>query len=324
MLLFLLLFGCNSNNESSNHCSCPISENVDVKTEKEKQNSENGGGFGAKTDIEAVIKKAVDAKISVSGSYSNSESKIEEVYREIKGANPQITQNANFYRSIACAYYNIACQDKSLNEREKRDRLNEVVAGYEQNINKIINEEKAKKTEIRPAPNQKPTTQSKPIENNPSAGRTENVATSTPQPVQPRKEEPKVEEPIIESESVQEFEKGNWLVNLHGCRQSGNNIICNFTVLNNSVDSKFEVYARHNSRIFASNGNEYGLWDVTMADKSGSNKWTGKDIVRGVPVKMKLSFINVYDKVSTISKMEILARDKKDYFSVIFNNVSVK
>ncbi|MFM9947265.1 MAG: hypothetical protein ACKV1O_04945 [Saprospiraceae bacterium] len=143
--LFLLLAACNSNSEVSNHCSCPIPENVDIKIEEGTQTAEKERGFEAKSDIEAAIKKAVDAKISISGSYSNSETKIEEVYKEIKGSNPQITQNANFYRSIACAYYEIACQDKSLDEKEKRDRLNEIVAGYELNIHKIINGEEPKK-----------------------------------------------------------------------------------------------------------------------------------------------------------------------------------
>lgn len=146
-----MLWGCNPANEKAeSQCSCPIPESVDKKTEKEQDSSDQTWRVGASGDVEAIVKKAVDAKISVSGSYSNSNSKIEEVYREIIGSNPKITQKANLYRSIACAYYEIICKDKTLNDKDKTNKLSEAVAGYEKNINKIINEEEPIRTDTQP------------------------------------------------------------------------------------------------------------------------------------------------------------------------------
>lgn len=135
----LSLFACGQGNEKSvSDCKCPIGENIDAQKRTGQDSSHQTVEVESNGGIEAVVKKAVGAKISVSGSYSNSNLKIEEVYREIIGSNPQITQKANLYRSVACAYYEIACQDKLFDEREKRNRLNEIVAKYEQNIDKII------------------------------------------------------------------------------------------------------------------------------------------------------------------------------------------
>ncbi len=152
--VLLMLWGCSPGSDKTNsQCNCPIPESVDNKTEKDQDNSDQTWVVGANGGVEAVVKKAVDAKISVSGSYLNANSKIEEVFREIIGSNPKITQKANLYRSIACAYYEIACQDKILSDREKIERLNEIVAGYEQNINRVLNEEKIneiKKEQLEP------------------------------------------------------------------------------------------------------------------------------------------------------------------------------
>lgn len=154
-LLISLLSCSQDDNKKDDECKCAIQENVDKKTEKGQDNSDRTLGGGANGGVEAIVKKAVDAKISISGSYLGSNQKIEEVYREIIGSNPQITQKANLYRSVACAYYEIACQDKTLSDKEKTNRLNEVVAGYELNIHKIINEEKSagiEKEQITPEP----------------------------------------------------------------------------------------------------------------------------------------------------------------------------
>lgn len=148
ILISSATLGCNSGNEKvGDYCKCAILESIDKKTARGQDSSDQSWGVGANGGIEAVVKKAIDTKISISGSYSNSSTKIEEVYTEITGSNPQITQKANLYRSIACAYYEIICQDKSLSEKEKTERLREVVAGYEDNIYKIIDEETTKKAE---------------------------------------------------------------------------------------------------------------------------------------------------------------------------------
>ncbi len=148
VLMAILIFGC-MNKESNNQCACTIKEIVDTKKGKEQKNSNQTWEAQAGAELEALVKKVVDAKIDISGSYSNSNSKIEEVYSEISIANPQITQKANLYRTVSCAYYEIVCQDKSLNDKDKSAKLKEVIAGFEKNIHNILNEEKLEKTEIK-------------------------------------------------------------------------------------------------------------------------------------------------------------------------------
>lgn len=133
-------------------CVCAIEETKDVKLQREKNESNQASKIDISGGIDAVVKKAVDAKISISGSYSNSSSKIEEVYSEIINVNPQITQKANLFRNIACAYYEIVCQDKSLSEQSKSKQLKEVIAGYEKNIIKILIDENETIKEDDPGP----------------------------------------------------------------------------------------------------------------------------------------------------------------------------
>ncbi|MDP1817556.1 MAG: hypothetical protein Q8K92_24060, partial [Leadbetterella sp.] len=250
-----MLWSCNQANEKGGSpCNCPIPESVDKKTEKGQDSSDQTWGIGANGGVEAVIKKAVDAKISVSGSYSNSNSKIEEIYREIIGSNPKITQKANLYRNIACAYYEIACQDKTLNDKDKNNRLNEVVAGYEKNINKIINEEVSSKTNTKPNPSTKPSPKvSSPQEtslpqNNDFESNNSRTTTREPQ---------KVEEAKRES-SQQQDEVGGIKISIVKCEIIGQRLNCHLLYENVSNEmNKFVPVIGIKNKAIGDNGNIY-------------------------------------------------------------------
>lgn len=282
-----LIYGCSfSNDNKSNQCACTIAEISDIKKEREQGNSSQAWDVGSSGEIDAVVKKAVDAKISISGSYSNSNSKIEEVYTEIVGANPQITQKANLYRSIACAYYEIVCQDNSLNEQQKSSKLNEVVAGFEKNIKSILSNEKPSRQEqpkqelVKPNPQQVPTKSTRP----------EPIASPPSSQAGEKREEPVVvNKPVQKSRKVLNEDreiKGVELA-LTGFEQNGSTARFYFTLENKSAsNSTHEFHVHRNfSSLIDQEGNTYDCQAITLGN--GQKKL---NLIYGTPVKCTVEF----------------------------------
>lgn len=326
----LLIWSCNLSNEKvESQCNCPIVESLDKKMEKGKGNSDQTWAVGSNGDVEAVVKKAVDAKISISGSYSNSNSKIEEVYREIIGSNPKITQKANLYRSVACAYYEIACQDKTLNDKDKSNKLNEVVAGYERNINKIISEEVSARDEIK----SNLTTESLPRGSTPQevfVPNNNDLKSNNTKDV--RQTEPPVEEkekvlsrpvPVICT-----FQKDPILFECLECGQTGQNIICTFRITSLGEDEELNTYGlgyagSPDSKIIDEEGNDFAMVESRLANVSGTGAVT-KKLVANVPITAKFTFSKVTRSVKMISMLEIKSSlPNLNWFTAEFRNIPV-
>lgn len=310
-----MLWGCSpSSDKTKSQCNCPIPESVDKKTEKGQDSADQTWGVGANGSVEAVVKKAVDAKISVSGSYSNSNSKIDEVYTEIIGSNPQITQKANLYRSIACAYYEIVCQDNSLSEQQKSSKLHEVVAGFEKNIKSILLNEKQIKQEQPRQDLVKPSTQ--PISVKPS--RQENTI---PSPSLEIKEEPTVvEKPIRKARiTLNEYKEIKEIeLSLTGFEQNGSTAKFYFTLENKSASNstkEFQVH-RNFSNLIDQEGNTYDCQSITLGN--GQKKI---NLIYSTPVKCVVEFNVGAVNVTKAAHLKIGSYHSGNFE---FTNVSVK
>ena len=132
----------------------------------------------------------------------------------------------------------------------------------------------------------------------------------------------------VEAPILKKFEKGPWVISLSECKQSGSNINCTLSIVNNAKDAEFSIFPKGTSRIFTNNGYEYSLGEVRLADKfiSDDNYEIFKSVVKGVPIKATLTFVDVPEDVDLIKKMEVSCRDLHDlnYFPFTFNDVKIK
>lgn len=317
-ILIVFIIGCDfPNNNESKECACSIPEIKDIKRERGQGNTSQAWDVGTKGEVDAVVKKAVDAKISISGSYANSNSKIEEVYSEIIGANPQITQKANLYRSVACAYYEIVCQDNSLSEQQKSSKLHEVVAGFEKNIKSILLDEKPSKQEQPRQGLAKPN--SKPISEKPSRQES-SISSPTAEPGNIEEEPVLVEKPVEKSKKVlnEDIEIKEVELSLTGFEQKGSSAKFYFSLENKSASNstrQFQVH-RNFSSLIDQEGNTYKCQDITLGN--GQKKI---NLIYGTPVKCVVEF-NV--GAITVTKAAYLKIGSYHSGNFEFTNVSVK
>lgn len=155
-IISITLIGCKHDTPPTQHlksCNCPIEKLIDQekgnKREESKNSSETGGGL----NLEATIRKIIDSKINITGKIDISDSQVSETYWKILGNNPRLTQYANLYRTVACAYYDIICQDSTLSAKEQTIKLLNIVNGFEENIDKIVrqSEEKSSAGAVKPS-----------------------------------------------------------------------------------------------------------------------------------------------------------------------------
>jgi|GEM_PF-5200858 len=129
--------------ESPPTCDCPeklISDKVSIRSISSDSLARGGEISG---DVSIPFRKLIEAHISAKGSIHKSTVDVKEVYSEIIGHSPDITQRANLFRGIACWKYIIICEDQSLSASEKRNMQMNVVEVYETNIEDIYKEEKS-------------------------------------------------------------------------------------------------------------------------------------------------------------------------------------
>ncbi|MCB0566384.1 MAG: hypothetical protein KDD01_18600 [Phaeodactylibacter sp.] len=310
-ILGICFTGCSpsTTGENKNVCNCAIKEIVDIRRGTEKGNSTQSIEVGSKGELEAVVRKAVDAKISIYGSYANSSSKIEEVYSEILGANPKITQKANLYRVIACAYYEIVCQDKSLAEREKTAKLSEVVSGFEKNIRSILDEERTpSRRESKPSSTQNQPNKSKSESTVPKQEPNEKEGNTVPEDKKP---------PVTKKTPMDDTVNGV-KITVTNCELIGNKLAVE--LLYENVSNEQSIWVRVNGtnhKIIEENGNTYksSMHSIGNVEQVGNG---GKlyELLRGTKVKSRMEFMVGDTNFSKLAVLEVytnLSRNHKVY-----------
>jgi hypothetical protein len=138
LLVFISLVGCKDKQPPAS-CQCPIPIPQDTTVIREK--GKNQSGFHLETDDSAVVPiySKIKASIQIAGGYSQSDTFLREVYSGMLPANPGITQKAALFRGVACAFYKIICEDTTLSQTEKNQKMESVVQNYEQNLKEILN-----------------------------------------------------------------------------------------------------------------------------------------------------------------------------------------
>jgi hypothetical protein len=126
--------------------------------------------------------------------------------------------------------------------------------------------------------------------------------------------------------AVATFPKDDLVFDLLGCKQNGRMIDCNLKVTNNGrSDLELHIYGGDNTRIFsAANGVEYNPIALKLAENADDGEVV-KSIVAGSSVGASVTFGNVTEVLSKISKIEIRSHASgSGYFNAEFRNIAVK
>jgi hypothetical protein len=119
-------------------CNCPIPAPYDQAGSREKESHQGGYSVQPEFSASANILPKLQAKLKVAGSYSQSDTLLREVYTEVLAANPDITQKALLFHSVACGLYTILCQDTVMPQQEKTRLMTEVAHHYEKNLREVL------------------------------------------------------------------------------------------------------------------------------------------------------------------------------------------
>jgi hypothetical protein len=98
----------------------------------EKTSTERAASLAPK--IEAQIRSEIKAEVSAGLKYNNIYEQVNETYMKVRNTNPEVNNTYNWYRAIACAYYEVICQDETLTGAERRNEQNKVIANFEINF----------------------------------------------------------------------------------------------------------------------------------------------------------------------------------------------
>ena len=121
-------------------CDCPIKE---VATQVKIRDSTATSHFTTAhlaAEIRTLI-KTIDAGGSAQLGYADSREKVHTVYSEITHKyGDGVVEKANLYRTIACAYHTIVCEDGSLTPAEKRKLKTEIVDEYQKRVAQLLSD----------------------------------------------------------------------------------------------------------------------------------------------------------------------------------------
>ena len=117
-------------------CSIPLMAEEEVIKGTEKTGTERAATIDPK--IEAQIRSEIKAEVSAGLKYSNIYEQVNETYKKVRNTNPEVNNTYNWYRAIACAYYEVICQDETFTGAERRNELNKVIANFEVNFRNAL------------------------------------------------------------------------------------------------------------------------------------------------------------------------------------------
>jgi hypothetical protein len=138
-LVIILLLSCgNDKIEQRNQCECPLKIPASNLSGTTSNNTTVTKSVGGSVEVNIpLIKKMVEANLTGSGKIDKKNISVEETYWEILDGNPEITQNAYLFWTIACAKYDISCEDNTIGRGEKNIYFQEIIQEYSLKIETI-------------------------------------------------------------------------------------------------------------------------------------------------------------------------------------------
>lgn len=124
---------------SEQECSCPIERPTTSKSGSSLDSTNQSVSIDGGLEVNVPnIKKLIEAKANLSGKFNDSDIQVEKTYWEVLGGDPQVIQNANLFRTIACAMYEITCEDPTITEERREEEKRQIVNEYKDKIIKIL------------------------------------------------------------------------------------------------------------------------------------------------------------------------------------------
>lgn len=138
-LIILLSAGIIQSCKDEKQCSCPINRPTTSVSGTTLDSTNRGYSIDGNVDVTVPkVKRLIKANANLSSKIYNKNVQVESTYWEILGGNPEITQHTNLFWTTACALYEIACADKTINDIEREAEKRIIVMEYEAKFTKIL------------------------------------------------------------------------------------------------------------------------------------------------------------------------------------------
>lgn len=132
---FILFFQCT---EDKPLCTCtiPVVAEEEFIKGSEKKHIEQAVTIDPK--IKAQIRREIEAEVSAGLKYSNIYEQVNETYKKLRNTNPEANNAYQWYRAIACAYFEVICLDETLTGAERRKEQYKVIDNFKVNFEKVL------------------------------------------------------------------------------------------------------------------------------------------------------------------------------------------
>lgn len=131
----MILQSCGSEQD----CSCPLERPTTSKSGSSLDSTNQSVNIDGGLEVNVPnIKKLIEAKANLSGKFNDSDIQVEKTYWEVLGGDPQVIQNANLLWTIACAMYEITCEDPTITEEKREAEKRQIINEYKDKLIKII------------------------------------------------------------------------------------------------------------------------------------------------------------------------------------------
>lgn len=110
-----------------------------------------------------------------------------------------------------------------------------------------------------------------------------------------------------------------------GCRQTGREVECKFNIISENMDDQLTTYLRDSKITDASNGHEFHLTEMKLADASGTGWYIGKSLVGDIPIEASFKFKEVNQKIGMIARLDLNCHTYKlGNFLMTFRKIPVQ
>jgi len=110
-----------------------------------------------------------------------------------------------------------------------------------------------------------------------------------------------------------------------GCRQIGQDIVCNFNIVSNNADDMICTYLDNSKITDAGNGHEFFIKEMQLADAYGTGRHLCKTLVGNISIEASFKFAKVNQRVSMIARLDLKCwAQNSNHFQISMYNIPVR
>lgn len=110
-----------------------------------------------------------------------------------------------------------------------------------------------------------------------------------------------------------------------GCRQTGREVECKFNIISENLDDQLSTYLGDSKITDASNGHEFHLAEMKLADASGTFWYISKSLIGDIPIEATFKFKEVNQKIGMIARLDLkCSSNRLGNFFMTFRKIPVQ